>query len=185
MNNISLTGKHHNNEHTLMGKTKVKETSIPFEIKNMKIKILNDFLIPLFTKQWSTLYKNLYFLDRIKKKLSRYSHFSFADELDLYFDLLELLQLVTEKHKLLEDQERKTSSSNSKEQIISMVFRLAPIRLLPEYELYNSILGKPNRELKETYDMDKINTIKQLLNKENIDYDQVEDFLKKKYPSII
>lgn len=178
---MNLSGQTYFNEHTLLGKTTNTQNTIPLEIKKIKIKILNDYLIPLFTKQWSTLYKNLYFLDKIKRKLSQYTHLSYFDDVDIYLDLIQLLQLVAEKHKIVEEQERTTHSSVTKEQIVSMVFRLTPIRLLPEYELYNSIFGKPKRELNETYDMEKIQSIKQLLLKENIDYDQVKDFLDKKY----
>ena len=180
--NHSLTGKEILNEHTLLGKSNYIKYTIPNEIKNIKIRIMNDYLIPLFKKQWKKLYENLFFLHKIKKKISHYKNIFFYEDLQMYFDLIQLLELVAEKQKSLEEQEKSVrtrfgSKEKEQEQIVSMIFRLTPIRLLPEYELYNSILGKPNRELNEVYDMEKIRMIQILLQRENIDYDQIKKYL--------
>ena len=177
--NLSLTGKDYINEHTLMGKSKYSEKNVPNEIKMLKIKILNYYLIPLYKKQWSKLYENFYFIHKIKQKITQYKHLSNYHDLELYIDLIQLLELIVEKNKLLEDQEtniRTRIDSKEKAQAVSMIFRLTPIRLLPEYELYNSIIGKPKRELNEIYDMGKIQIIKNLLKKENMDYEQMKRF---------
>ena len=56
---ISLSGKNQINENNLKGKSNYNIQSIPFEIKNLKIAIMNKYMIPLFSKQWKTLYENL------------------------------------------------------------------------------------------------------------------------------
>jgi hypothetical protein len=180
--NLSLTGKSRLNEHTLLGKSNYNiKSCVPNEIKNIKTKILNDYLIPLYKKQWSKLHENLFFIHKIKQKISKYKHLSNYDDLQLYIDLVQLLEIVVEKNKLLESQEDKFKtrfgSKEKAQQDISMIFRLTPIRLLPEYELYNNIIGKPKRELNESYDMEKIRMIKTLLERENMDYEQMKQFL--------
>ena len=91
-----------------------------------------------------------------------------------------------EKEKLIEKQEQNmkmrftsTIETNSP-QAMSMMVQLTTIRLLPEYELYHSLFGKPKKETKETYDTQKINTIKKLLERENMDYQQMSDYFLKK-----
>ena len=63
---MNLSGHNYSNSHSLTGKCSTVE-SIPEEIKKIKIKILNDYLIPLLSNQWSKLYKNLFFVDKLKR----------------------------------------------------------------------------------------------------------------------
>ena len=178
--NLSLTGQSRFNEHTLCGKSKYTKQNIPTEIKNIKIKIMNDYLIPLYKKQWTKLYENLFFIHKIKKNISKFKHLSNFDDLQLYIDLIQLLELVVEKNNLLENQDdnfKTRFGSKDKDQAISMIFRLTPIRLLPEYELYNSIIGRPKKEFNESYDKEKIQVIQTLLERENMDYEQIKLFL--------
>ena len=184
--NLSLTGEQYLNEHTLLGRSVYYNKNNVQEIKKIKTKIMNQYLIPLFKKQWSKIYENLVFLEPIKRKLAKYKNLYNTDDLQLYNNLIQLLELVAEKNKLMEEKERNdisSSNNNRKEQLISMVFKMTPIRLLPEYELYNTILGKPKRELKQTYDMEKINTIKRLLLIEDMDFDKMKSILEEVYPS--
>jgi hypothetical protein len=58
--------------------------------------------------------------------------------------------------------------------------QLTAIRLLPEYELYHSLFGKPKNESKEMYDLQKLNTIKKLLDKDNMDYQQMSQYFEQR-----
>jgi hypothetical protein len=93
-------------------------------------------------------------------------------------------------YKLLEKQQQNmkmrfssTTEINSP-QAMSMMVQLTSIRLLPEYELYHSLFGKPKKETKETYEQNKINTIKKLLERENMDYQQMKNYFEEKDKSI-
>ena len=67
----SLTGKYNINDvHNLLGKTNNSQQIFSFEIQKLKDKILNSYLIPLYTKQWSKLNENIFFCERIKKKMT-------------------------------------------------------------------------------------------------------------------
>jgi hypothetical protein len=184
---LTLNGKNNYNEHNLLGKSNVG--SLPHktlnEIKKIKIRILNNYLIPLYKKQWKKLKENLFFLPKIKEKINLYKDFSNFEDLQLYIDMIQLLEIIIEKEKLLEKQNNnmKMRFSSTKEtnspQAMSMMVQLTTIRLLPEYELYHSLFGKPKKESKETYEQHKINTIKKLLERENMDYQQMKDYFDK------
>ncbi len=60
-----------------------------------------------------------------------------------------------------------------------MIFKTTTIKLLPEYELYDSIIGKPKKELKQKYNENIIINIKNLLLKENITYKKIKEQLLK------
>jgi hypothetical protein len=55
------------------------------------------------------------------------------------------------------------------------------IKLKPEYEIYDSILGKPQKINKETYNEIIINEIQKLMIMENTTYDKIKDYIEKKY----
>jgi hypothetical protein len=176
--NSSLSGKQNFNEHNLQGKSNYYlKKDIPKEIKNFKIKIQNDFLIPFYKKDWKKLHENLFFLSNLKRKLEKYTHLTDIFDLNFYIDLFHLLEMIIQKEHLLEQNLTKNKHRITlEEKEFALMVRLAPIRLLPEYEIYNSLFGKPNREEKETYDLNKIKTIQNLLEKENIDYDQIKRY---------
>ena len=62
-----------------------------------------------------------------------------------------------------------------------MVYKTTKIQILPEYEIYNSIIGRPNK--KEPYNENIIHDIKTLMLKENITYDKIKDYIENKYTS--
>jgi hypothetical protein len=59
------------------------------------------------------------------------------------------------------------------------------IRLKPEYEIYDVILGKPNRNNNEKYDMIIISEIEFLLKKNDINFIIIQQYLFSKYPNRI
>jgi len=178
---ISLTGRYELNETNLSGKSYINNQPVSNKIKRMKDRILQDYLIPLFSKQWKILKENVYFLNEIQKKLNYYYSIYKLDELLIYIQLLKVFNILIEKYKLLEDIEEKNNGKRDKNEIISMVFRTSMIQLLPEYEIYNSILGKPKRELNQKYDDNIIYNIKLMLVQENTSYQKIKDYLLANY----
>ena len=69
-----------------------------------------------------------------------------------------------------------------KNTVISMVYKTTKIKILPEYELYNSIIGKPTKQ--KPYDDKIINDIRLLMLKPNITYDTISEYLYKQYINI-
>lgn len=186
--NLSISGKNNYNEHNLLGKSKYggQPPNSLNEIKKIKIRILNNYLIPLYKKQWKKLYENLFFLPKIKEKINVYKDFSNFEDLQLYIDLIQLLEIIIEKEKQEQNMKMLFTSTieTNSPQAMSMMVQLTTIRLLPEYELYHSLFGKPKKETKETYEPQKITTIKKLLEKENMDYQQMKNYFEEKSKSI-
>ena len=171
---LSLCGKNRLNPHNLLGKNNYNQNLNNFSnIKKIKDKIIKNYLIPLFSKQWTELIENLFLIDTIYTKLNDYYKIYKIDELLTYIDLIDVLKLLVEKHKLLEETSNSnfsnfsnSNSSKSKNELLSLVFKTTSIKLLPEYELYDSILGKPKKELKQKYNELIIHDIQTLIKKE-------------------
>jgi hypothetical protein len=175
-----LTGKNNSNKINLSGKNK-RTKDIPNEIQKIKIRILNLFILPILSKQWSKFQENLFLLDQLKEKIDKYYQRYKIEDLLLYKDLLDVLGILVEQHIQLEDMEKKMYGKDN--QIISMIYRTTMIKLKPEYELYNSIIGKPKREENQSYNEDIISDIQKYMVLENVTYQMIKDRVFNKYLS--
>jgi hypothetical protein len=178
----NLTGiNHYGNEMNLTGKNSynynVNSTSTNLKIKKLKERILNNYLIPLVSKQWNVLKENIYFIDEIQHKIKYHSDIYKTDELVAYDEMLKVFKVLIEKQKLLEDYDANINGKRDPNEIMTMVFKTSMIKLLPEYEIYDSIFGKPKRELNEKYDDDVIKKIKELLKEDDITYRKIKDYV--------
>ena len=176
----TLTGKNELNKLNLTGKSNKHKFPVSSKIKNIKERILQDYLIPLFTKQWDILKENKFFISEMQKKINYYYEIYKLDELVVYIEMLKVLQILIDKHQLLEDTENTIKSKRDPNEIITVIFKTSMIRLLPEYEIYDSIVGKPKKERNETYDEYIIADIKRLLSQDKISYSKIKEHILKK-----
>ena len=183
MTSHSLTGKNTINIHNLKGMSITEKNSVPSKIKKLKEKILEDYLLPLFTKNWNTLYENNYFIENIQKNIQYYYNTYKLDELTIYNELLKVIKILIDNYQTLENYENKTKQHFDPNQITSFIFKTTKIRLLPEYEIYDNIVGKPKKELKQKYNDDIICIIKKLLKQENMTYHTIKEHIEKIMPS--
>jgi hypothetical protein len=169
-NNLNLLGKYSYN---------YNYSSTNVKIKKLKERILNNYLIPLVSKQWSVLKENIYFIDEIQNKIKYHIDIYKQNEPELvaYNEMLKVFKVLIEKQKILEDYDKTMNGKRDSNEIMTMVFKTSMIKLLPEYEIYNSIFGKPKRELNEKYDNDIISKIKELLKEDDITYKKIKEFV--------
>uniref|UniRef100_A0A6C0E225 Uncharacterized protein n=1 Tax=viral metagenome TaxID=1070528 RepID=A0A6C0E225_9ZZZZ len=188
MNLSSLSGKHIS-IHNLTGKsTNDHYTNIPDEIKKIKIKILNIYVLPFLSKRWSVIKENMFLLDQLRNKIDFYYQCYKIEDLLLYKNLLSVFDVFIQQHTQLEELEQKvygtTSTKGTKDQLINMVYRTTMIKLKPEYELYDAIFGKPKRDQRQYYREEVIADIQKYMILDNIDFKNIKDYIDKKYPSI-
>lgn len=174
---LHLSGKSKLNEHNLTGKSiflSANETNI--DLQRFRKDISSFYIVPLSSKQWSRLHENLFFLSKFKTKLKKVSKSLHNLDLTLYADLFDILELLAEEHKQAQDLEKKLNSIlSTRDQFFTMVYKTKRIRLLPEYEIYDSILGKPYISKGEKYKDEILTLIKSLLERDRITFDQIKD----------
>jgi hypothetical protein len=175
---INLTGINNRNEMNLTGKTDMASTP-SLKISNLKKYILSNYIVPLYSEQWQIINKNKFFIDETIKKINIYYKLYKLEELTVFLGLLTVLKILIEKNDMLNDVVDKTKRTYDKNTIMSMVYKTTKIKILPEYELYNSIIGKPTRQ--NPYDENIISDIKVLMVKPNITYDIISEYLHEKY----
>ena len=159
---LNLTGTNNHNELNLTGKSDYK-MSYSFKINKLKVHILTNYVIPLYSEQWNILNKNKLLIDETIKQINVYYKLYKLDELTIFLELLKMIKIFLNTNDLLIDLEDKTKAKYDKNNIINMVYKTTRVQILPEYEIYNSIIGKPNK--KEPYNQYIINDIKKLISK--------------------
>jgi hypothetical protein len=177
---INLTGMNNNNKINLTGKTD-SSNSPAIKLNNLKKYVLTNYIIPLYSEQWDVLNNNILLIDETIKKIDKFYKTYKLDELNFILELLKIIKILIDKNELIFNLEDKTKKILNKNNIINMVYKTTKIQILPEYEIYNSMLGKPNK--KEPYNENIINDIKSLMTKETITYDKIKDYIDKKYNS--
>ena len=166
----------------LTGKSLCSKQSPSFIIHSIKTKMISQFLVPLFSNQWDILMHNALLIDKYLVQLNElFKKYKLA-ELSVYVELLKVIKIVCHEHSLLLDAENNFSYSKDPSNIVSLVYKTTSIKLLPEYEIYNSIYGRPKKENKEVYNTDIIYDIKQLLKKNKITYMKIKEYILGKYP---
>lgn len=176
---VGLSGKNIYNKLSLTGKKEEKCQNIPDDIKSIKILILNNLIIPLISKKWNILNENLFCIGRAKKKLDYYYNIYQLEDLIIYKEIINAFELIICEHQQLEDLEKKMYTGNK--DFSTMMYKTTMIKLKPEYEIYDNILGKPDKLLNQKYNQDVLLDIQKLLLYENINFSKIKDIINAKY----
>lgn len=166
---ISLTGK---NKHNFLNLTGIQNSSInmePIYIKNIKKRCFNYFIIPLQTNNWNIIDQNMFIYDDIYNKLNKYYKIKPSSDMQMYITILNVIFQLNGEYKNY-DYNNQTKFDG----LAKIIQTLPTIKLLPELELYNMILGKPENL---DYDKEIIMKIKKLLKIENITYDKIKEYI--------
>lgn len=141
------------------------------QLTKLEQRIFDDFVLPLVNEDIDTLRKNLALILYYKEQLEKTSDKSyFAD----------LIEFVSKGFGLLEEVDGLQKRLGAGDGVGQLYVRTARVRLLPEYEIYNAVIGMPEVRKGERYDMEVVSKIKQLLtelNPNEVDYRMFERLL--------
>jgi len=178
--NFSLSGKNTNCGNNLTGKRMTTDNTIEnIDIQKIKLQIMSLILFPIISQQWITIIENRFVISVIKKKIDKLykkyyqqyhrNHVTLKDLL-FYKDVLLLAESIINEHMELTELEKKLYGKNN--DIGTIIFRTKMIKLRPEFEVYNLLIGKPDKDI--CYDNDILQYITQLINQENVTFDKIK-----------
>lgn len=165
-NTFNLNGKVHN----------FQNDNANLNIEKLKREIIRQYMMPFYGSDWDMLSKNLLFIRKYAMKINYYANLYKMSDLLLYSDLLSVLEKFMESNKSVQNMEQKLYTTEQKD-IIKMMFKTSAIKLLPEYEIYNAIFGKPNRRDNEKYDSLVIKKIKKLYQQPGMTFERIEQYM--------
>jgi len=172
---LSLTGKQYIHPLNLTGKSinnGCSQTSPAYVVKIKRV-IFDRFITPILSKNWKILKENMFQINYIIKRLTDYYEALKDETLLLYKYTLSVIKSSFDTNEELSNLEGKLFDGG--DAIAKMIVRVPKVRLMPERELYNLILGKPQ---KNEYDKKIIADISNLLKHEYITFSEISSKIK-------
>ena len=171
MSSLSLTGKQSFNQLNLTGKSLYnnKYNSSPYYVTKLKSIIFDRYITPILVKNWKVLKENLFQINDIIKRLDVYYENTNDETLLVYKYMLHVIKETINTTDELSTLEERLFD-NGKD-VAKITLKIPRIRLKPEMELYNLIIGKPDKNL---YDKNILIYISELLKTEYITFREIE-----------
>lgn len=152
----------------------------PKPVLDIQETIMDNIVLPLVNSQWNTVQENLFLVDILKARIDSYINYYNMPSLILYKDILIIYGKVLNEHIQLSKLERIVYPADE-DNICRFVYKTSMIKLKPEYDLYNLIIGPPNLAKNERHDPLIINNIQQLMNQTNINFQTIKTILLKNW----
>ena len=176
MTTLSLTGRSFYNPLNLTGKSLYnnKSAESPYYITKIKRIIFERYITPILVKNWKVLKENLFQINDIIKRVDVYYENTKDESLIVYKYMLQVIRGTIDTANELSTLE--SNLFHNGKDLAKITFKLPRIRLIPEMELYNLIIGKPDGNL---YDKKILTYISELLKTEYISFSEIEEKVKK------
>ena len=172
---MSLTGNTLYFPSNLLGteiKLSNKPTDIPEEILKLKRTVIAQFVIPICRNDWDELRQNMFNMSRLHNKIkelkNKYPNNNY--DLNYFTNILETSLVAFGEHLDLNNLENEYYGVNEKN-FARLIKKTRYIRLKAEYDLYNLIIGKPE---KGRYNNTILDTIKELLKNEDTSFNDIQ-----------
>ena len=169
---ISLTGRASNNQINLTGYEQTTRVSTNHHVRRFKTVVFDKFIGPLMRNDWTSLAQNYIVIDGLRERVEKYYKETGSDDLKMYSELLRLVMDMFVKHRYFENLGASGQEGNNMAKLVAM---LPALRLRPEYEIYNLIIGEPDED--EYYDDTQIARIAQLIKDEEMTVDKIREII--------
>lgn len=172
---LHLSGTNCANELHLTGGT---QHLAVHKIQTLKHHILVNYVLPLYSEQWDVLRTNQFLIDQTLVQLKKYYAIYKTDDLLSLMEMLKIIRVAIDQQSLMSNNNVPTVDKNS---VVKMVYKTTKIRLMPEYEIYHHIFGKPNVKQHETYHEAALQDIRRMMTQERITFEQIQQTISNTY----
>lgn len=148
---------------------KLNQGETPQEIKSLKTNIMNVALIPILSQNFNFVRDNRFQLTLQKNKIKKLQKKYPQEDLVFFEHIIRVAESTIDNYEELLNLEN--TFYGAKKEVGTMIHRTKMIKLKPEYELYNMILGKP----KNKYNNDLLLLISNLMKVSQINYEKIKE----------
>lgn len=172
---ISLSGKP--NKGRVNGLAGTNNTYAAFNagIVEIKTRIIDAVILPYMSQNWKTMEENLFLLDIFRRDIDAYAIRHPSADICVYKDLIGIIESSFTQQMEINELEKRLYENQG--DASALVVKLDTIRLKPELELYNLILGKPDYTKGGTYDDTIVQDIARMMKTPRASFSNIKKYI--------
>jgi len=132
------------------------------------------------SNDWNTLEENLFMMEVFKEQIDEMLLRDPFAEVIIYKDLISVIEIAFMQQQEITHLEKRLYEGHG-DASATMVVKLDAMRLRPELELYDLILGKPDYKRAEIYDATIVKEITELMKMRRATFANISKCIKQKY----
>jgi hypothetical protein len=177
---VSLSGKQ-SSKHGLRGTTTFIHSNVAPGIPEFKMRMIDAIIIPFMSQNWKTLEENLFMMEVFKEQIDEMLMRDPFAEITIYKDLISVIEIAFLQQNEIMHLEKRLYEG--REDVSTLVIKLDAMRLKPELELYDLILGKPDYKRGMTHDATIVSEINALMKTRRATFSNISKYIKHKFVS--
>lgn len=177
-NSVSLSGKSVLRNVGLRGSSSSMQ-NVGTDISGFKMRVIDSVMIPFMSQDWRTIEENMFLFDFFRDEIDVMILRNPQVDVYVYKDLIAAVEMAFEQQQEIACLEKRLYEG--RDDATTMIVKLGSIRLKPELELCDLILGKPNYKNGEKHDAAMVEEVITLMKKPRATFANISKYIKHKY----
>ena len=144
-----------------------------------KMKMIDAVMIPFMSQDWRVLEENLFLMDIFRDEIDRIAMRNPCADICVYKDLIMAVEVAFEQQQEIKCLE--TRLYEGRDDATTMVIKMGAIRLKPELEMCDLIMGKPNYKNGAQHDKAMLDEVIVLMKRPRATFANISKYIKSKY----
>lgn len=148
----------------------------------IKTRVIDAIIIPYMSQNWKCLEENMFLLEMFKNEIDQIIARASNSDMMIYKDLISVIEVSFMQQMEITYLEKRLYAGE--DAAATLVVKLDAIRMKPEMELYDLILGKPDRKKGCSYDDAILVEIEKLMKHRRANFANIRQYILYKYRGI-
>lgn len=148
-------------------------------IAEVKTRVIDAIIIPYMSQNWRCLEENMFLIELFRDEIDEIVARAPSSDMMIYKDLISVIEVSFMQQLEITYLEKRLYSGE--DAAATLVVKLDAIRMKPEMELYDLILGKPDLKKGCTYETDILNEIARLMKDRRANYANIRKYILHRY----
>lgn len=153
------------------------------DTSEFKTRMIDSVMIPFMSQDWRTIEENMFLFDLFRDEIDRAVLKNPQADICVYKDLITVVEIAFAQQQEIECLEKRLYDGRN--DASTMVVKLGTIRLKPELELCDLILGKPDYKKGERHDATMVDEVLTMMKTPRATFANISKYIKYKYGSFL